>query len=300
MFYVAESFYLALLCLTKVALICFYLRIFPSRRFHQAAYVALGLVIVPTAIMIIVQIVQCRPVNYAWDGWLIDGAPEEHCFNVNVLVYAAAVISIAQDVLVLTLPLPLLLKLRVEGSRRAGIVFMFSLGIFVLITACVRLRYVASFHHTANPTWDYTDPQIWSGVEVAVSMVVVCLPAVRALLHQAAAAATASAMARGSYNVKDGGASSAPTDGSGALGSGSRRKVSKVFGSKSGSALHKDNESEIELGLQFWGPKKSEVLTEVSGLASRESSLPGGSRQEDEIEGIRVKTTTTSRVDVGP
>ena len=244
----------------------------------------MALVIIPTIVISLLQILQCRPINLAWEGWDIDGAREKHCLDVNILAYVAAGFSIAQDVMVLALPLPLLLKLKVDTGRKACIVVMFSLGVFVLVTSCVRLRYITSFGNTANPTWDYSDPHIWSGVEVAVSIIVACLPAVRALIHRVLPAVS---IARGSY-IKE--RSSTRTDTSG-----SRRKISKVFGSK-GSVMQNENESEMELGLQFWGPKKSEVLTEVSGLTSRESSPA----RQDEIAGIRVKTTTTSRVDVGP
>lgn len=61
---------------------------------------------------------------------------------------------------------------------------MFSLGVFVLITSCVRLWSLYSFGESVNPTWDYTDVIIWTGLEVAVSIIVPSLPAIRVLINR--------------------------------------------------------------------------------------------------------------------
>lgn len=118
------------------------------------------------------------PVDAIWRSW--DGAypGDYHCVDVNSLVYAAGGCSIAQDLTVLVMPLPLILRLNTNWRRKVGITTMFSLGIFVLITSCVRLRFIVQFARSRNPTWDYVNTHLWSDLEAAVSIITASLPAI--------------------------------------------------------------------------------------------------------------------------
>lgn len=173
--------YLAIIALTKISVLFFYLRIFPNRGFRAVAYVVMAWVGVSGAIFLLMQIFQCIPISYSWEGW--EGTYGPHtCVDVNTLAFAAAGFSIAQDVVILILPLPLLARLQVSGRSKVAVMVMFSLGIFIVVTSCVRLRSIVRFARSSNPTWDYTDALIWTGLEAAVSIVVVSLPAVRVLV----------------------------------------------------------------------------------------------------------------------
>ncbi|KAI0484507.1 hypothetical protein GGR56DRAFT_27595 [Xylariaceae sp. FL0804] len=188
LFYVEEAFYLLLLSLTKAAILCLYLRIFPNRWFRLASWATLAFVSLSTLIMIFLSIFQCSPIGYNWEAWRGEGAAattRHRCLDVNALSYAAAGFAIAQEIAILTLPLPLLVRLNTTWRKRASIILMFSLGVFVLITSCARLRYLLSFARSANPTWDYTDLMVWTALEVNVSIVVASLPAIRQLLARA-------------------------------------------------------------------------------------------------------------------
>lgn len=142
----------------------------------------MGWVLLATITFVVIQIFQCTPVSAIWESWEEDYPAPYHCFDINALAYAAAGFSIAQDIVILTIPLPLLVKLNTGRGRKVGIVIMFSLGIFVLATSCIRLRFLILFARSKNPAWDYADSLIWSGIEVAVSVLVASLPAIRALL----------------------------------------------------------------------------------------------------------------------
>ncbi|GJD01523.1 CFEM domain-containing protein [Colletotrichum higginsianum] len=179
-FFIDESFYLACLGLTKISVLFFYLRIFPNKSFRRATYAAMTYIGLSTTIMLFMQIFQCIPFSFNWDGWKGDFGPH-HCLNINVLAFVAGGLSISHDIIILFLPVPLLWHLNMGLRSKIGIFIMFSLGIFILITSCVRLQYIALFTRSLNPTWDFTDPLIWSGIEVSVSMIVVCLPATRVL-----------------------------------------------------------------------------------------------------------------------
>lgn len=284
--------YFTVLCLTKVSVLSFYLRIFPHQRFRWCAYAAMALVVIPGIIFVFVQVFQCIPIRYAWEAWLGQGG-DYHCVNLNMLAYTAASFSVVQDVIILLLPLPWLFGLNINTRAKAGIIIMFSLGIFILATSCVRLRFIINFGHTTNPSWDFTDAFIWSALEVTVSIIVACLPAIRVLLVSEVPRIM-STFTRGAPRTTRGGyvmeRSAMSSSGARGMTGGSRQRRSvNIFGSKDRDEDGGENESQIELGLQLGDKIQGEVQTQISGQ-----------RDSDEVDnsGIRIKTTTTTHVDV--
>lgn len=208
----------------------------------------MALVVLPTIVLLILQILQCRPIHTIWDGWLTKEW-EEKCLDIEILAYVAGAFSIAQDLVLIILPMPWLIKLKISTKMKIGVMFMFSLGIFVLATSCTRLFYIVSFGHTMNPTWDYVDPLIWSGLEVAVAIIVACCPAIRLLVLRYAPGL-------GSSN-RTGKQASAKSSGYGKLGFSSRSSASRAQGTSDGALRSKSrtdngsarNDSQIELGV---------------------------------------------------
>lgn len=115
-------------------------------------------------------------------GWKKGAFGPHRCLDVNMLTYWSAGMSIAQDIAILILPLPVVATLNLPRRTKLGACFMFSLGVFVLVASCARLRAIHAFGDSPNPTWDYSDAVIWTGLEVAVSIVVASLPPIRAMV----------------------------------------------------------------------------------------------------------------------
>lgn len=130
-------------------------------------------------------IFQCKPIAFAWEGWKDSTVPHQ-CVDVNILAYSAGAMNLMQDITILILPMPLIMRLNMNWRKKAGIVFMFSLGLFVIITSAIRLRFIVHFAKTTNPTWDYREAVIWTGLEVNVAIIVACLPAIRLWLVRVA------------------------------------------------------------------------------------------------------------------
>lgn len=153
--------------------------------FRVCCWAVMAWVAVSSVLFILLQIFQCLPVDAIWRSWKGDYPDPYHCLDVNSLVYAAAGCGIAQDLTILVLPLPLILRLHTTWRRKASIMVMFSLGIFVLVTSCIRLRYLITFARSTNPSWDFFDTSVWSAFEVAVSVIAASLPAIRLYLVRA-------------------------------------------------------------------------------------------------------------------
>lgn len=229
----------------------------------------MALVILPTIIILFLQIFQCFPVHLIWEGWLTKEW-EKNCLDLNLLAYVASSFSIAQEFILLLLPMPWLVQLRIGLRTKLGVMIMFSLGIFVLATSCARLSYILAFGFTQNPTWDYVDPVIWSGLEVAVSVIVACLPALRVLiLHYIPSIRT---------TANSGSKATGQGNGYGKLGFSSRSTASRARGTGNGTMQSSTgvgigNESQVELGMNEFGNSyeengyRSKTPTEVKVAA---------------------------------
>lgn len=113
-----------MLLLTKVSLLLFYLRAFPSQRFQTWGKLALGFVVLPGIVILLLQLLQCIPVEFNWDKSITNAK----CLNVNALTYAHAGVNIAQDFLILALPIPELLPLQLNLQQKIGLFVMFQVG----------------------------------------------------------------------------------------------------------------------------------------------------------------------------
>lgn len=183
LFFIDELFYTLVLGLCRISITLFLMRIFQSHGFSVIGFVVVGWVSLTTAIIIFMTAFQCHPVHWNWDGWTgAMGPASEACIDVNALSYAAAGMGIAQDLTILLLPLPMVMGLKMALRRRLLTLFMFSLGIFVTITSCIRLRFLVQFSTSDNPTWDNSDAVIWTHAEVVVAVIVLTLPALRMAL----------------------------------------------------------------------------------------------------------------------
>ncbi|THC87937.1 hypothetical protein EYZ11_012620 [Aspergillus tanneri] len=181
-YYVDEALYLSILPLTKISILCFYLRVFPTRYVRISAIVMIMLNIGYFLGFVLASLFQCRPINGAWLHW--DGAHNSVCTNVNAQGWASAVVNIIFDLATMALPLREIHQLSLSRRRKIYLLAVFCLGIFGTIVSGLRLRSLLQFANTQNPTWDYVDVGYWSTIEVHVGVICACLPPTRPLLRR--------------------------------------------------------------------------------------------------------------------
>jgi hypothetical protein len=126
-FYFVEKVYTMCIWITKISILCFYLRIFPERRFRRTTYSIIIASSIAVTALIIASIFQCTPISYSWNEW--DGEHVGHCTHVNAQIWANAGINILFDLIVIVLPLPQIWGLKISWDKKLGVLFMFGLGI---------------------------------------------------------------------------------------------------------------------------------------------------------------------------
>ncbi|KAK2607031.1 hypothetical protein N8I77_005740 [Diaporthe amygdali] len=175
-----ELVYLAVLPLTKISILLFYLKIFPKREVKIGIWVLVGFNIAYLITFEIISIFQCRPIAGAWLRW--DGTFEATCNDINMQGWMAAGLNLALDLGVLILPLPELARLSLSLRKKIQILSMFCVGFFVSIVSLLRLQSLAKYANTSNVTQDYVEVGYWSTIEVPVGIICACMPAIRSLI----------------------------------------------------------------------------------------------------------------------
>ncbi|KUI66065.1 hypothetical protein VM1G_01940 [Cytospora mali] len=182
LFYVAEFAYVIESSLTKVSIVCLYLRIFPKQKFRRMCFVLLGLIAAFCLVFAVTLLTYCQPFSYVWTRW--DGRYHGTCINMTAQTFVCAAMNIVLDVTIFLLPIPQLLKLETNWRAKLGVIMVFMLGLFVTICSIARLRFLSSWASSTNPTYDYGDLAVWSLIELYAGVICACLPGMASLFRR--------------------------------------------------------------------------------------------------------------------
>ncbi|KAH7342645.1 hypothetical protein BKA65DRAFT_586621 [Rhexocercosporidium sp. MPI-PUGE-AT-0058] len=146
-FYVVELFYMISITLTKLALLLFFLRIFPDHRLRQAIWISGVFVLLSNFSIFMALSFQCVPLRGFWTNWMYKVYPVK-CINGYAALEAAAVFSILQSIMILVIPIPTVWRLNLPWKKKANLVIMFSVGSIALICSFMRLPSLIRLHHS--------------------------------------------------------------------------------------------------------------------------------------------------------
>ncbi|KAK9777181.1 hypothetical protein AB5N19_12290 [Seiridium cardinale] len=176
-FVLTQVTYKASINLTKSSILLLYVRIFGGVRWFRWICICLITIIATyCTASLIVTIFQCNPVQRAWDKSLAGS-----CIDNGKFWYANGGFSIATDVIILLLPMPLVYTLQLPRVQKAALILVFTLGIFVVITSCLRLTTLNMQVRTSDPTYDIAST-MWTVIEMNVAIMCACLPQIRPLI----------------------------------------------------------------------------------------------------------------------
>ncbi|KAI3401674.1 hypothetical protein diail_9338 [Diaporthe ilicicola] len=181
--WLTEIMYMVALGLTKVAMLLLYLKVFPGQTFRRICFVMVAICLAYIISTSLATIFNCTPVSYNWTSWT--GETKGHCFSFNTFAWAQSSLNIVLDLTIILLPIPQLWKLNMGKKKRIQLVLMFSVGLFITVVSVVRLSALVEFATTTNATYDNVPTAYWSVLELFVSIICCCLPAVRSLLIRA-------------------------------------------------------------------------------------------------------------------
>lgn len=122
-FWAIQILYKFTINMTKVSILCLYLRIFPNKMFRKAAWIVMFLVVGYAASSILATIFQCTPLSKTF-------RPQTpgKCLNLTAFWYTNAVANILGDCAILALPMPVLYALHLPQRQKFGLMMVFALG----------------------------------------------------------------------------------------------------------------------------------------------------------------------------
>lgn len=141
--------------LTKLSLLLFFLRIFPSRTLLKISW-ALGIFIVLSNFCILIALAfQCVPFHGYWTNWMYK-TDRVKCIDQFAALNIAAGLGIFHNIAILVLPLPTLWGLSLPWQRKLNLLVMFSVGSFVVICSCLRLPSLAKLRASKDVSCSYS------------------------------------------------------------------------------------------------------------------------------------------------
>lgn len=173
----AQIVYKLAINLSKISIVLLYLRIFQLIKwFRITCWALLGAISAYCAASVLATALQCSPVSRAMDK-SIPGT----CINMATFWYANAAFSISTDVILLLIPIPLIYRLEITTWYKLALVGCFAVGVFGVVTSCLRLTSLNVLATSVDQTWDITNV-MWTIIESNTAIICGCLPILRSLV----------------------------------------------------------------------------------------------------------------------
>ena len=155
------SCYSTLLWCLKGAMCTFYFRLTRDfEGYRKWLYFGFGFIAVSWLIVVLNLFLSCRPFHHMWQ---ISPDPGQYCYPAisPALVWVYLSFNVATDLYLIAIPMPMLFKAAMPRWKRALLVALFSLGLFVVMAAILRvvlLVSVGKLHGVASYDATFTDP----------------------------------------------------------------------------------------------------------------------------------------------
>jgi hypothetical protein len=176
MFYLDQIFYKLTINLTKLSILCLYLRIFIQPWFRRTCWSCVIAVSTYALASIIATIFQCTPIPHLWDKTTY---PTATCINVTAFWYANAIYNVITDIVILASVPGVVWKLKLPFRQKLGLTVVFGLGIFVCATSILRMTTLGQSSKALDLTQGTLLSTMWTTIEASTAIVCACLPMLR-------------------------------------------------------------------------------------------------------------------------
>ncbi|OAP65557.1 hypothetical protein AYL99_01529 [Fonsecaea erecta] len=165
--------------MTKISIVLLYLRIFPTRKFQILAWAVIAYVVAYCTAAVCTSIWQCNPIAKAWKKTL-----PGHCIDIGKLWYANSVLTIVADLVLIAMPVNQIVRLKLPLSQKLGLIFVFSLGVFVMACTIIRCVMLGPTTSQKDSVYYQAESNSWTFLEVDVSIICVSLPLLKTPLQR--------------------------------------------------------------------------------------------------------------------
>lgn len=172
----------------KISIAVFLLRLSTRTPYKRFLYTIIVFLILFTITCMMTLILQCIPVQAAWDTTLRPpplGTGTAKCYSLAIfrdIGLFNSSINIATDVLFATLPIPLVWNLQLNQRTKISLIAILSLGYFACAAAIIKA--IQQWHVLSDPDWTVHDSfNVWNFIELSVGIIAASLPALKPLFN---------------------------------------------------------------------------------------------------------------------
>ncbi|OJJ69526.1 hypothetical protein ASPBRDRAFT_57190 [Aspergillus brasiliensis CBS 101740] len=167
--------YFVLTPVIKISFICFYRRLFTTKRFLHFTF-CLNILIATWSLGIFLACaLQCRPLRAYWDV-NVKGS----CFSATTFIIVNQAFNVVMDFVILAVPIPMIWRLHRSWQDKLALNAVFALGGFVCFASIYRII-VLFYIDLKDVTYTIYDATLWTHIEPSVGLVVSCLPIIRGM-----------------------------------------------------------------------------------------------------------------------
>ncbi|KAK4461305.1 hypothetical protein QBC42DRAFT_347278 [Cladorrhinum samala] len=168
------------LCLTKVSVGLFLLRLTTSNKFRKFIIGMIIFTVLSASGNFLTVFFQCRPLAFIWDSTIEGGV----CIPATHLKFAAffnSSVAVLTDVIFALLPIPMLWDVQMNWRVKSAIAAILSLGIFAAVSAIVKITFLSSYGKHGDFLFDSSDITIWTTVEICTAIIAASFPCLKPL-----------------------------------------------------------------------------------------------------------------------
>ncbi|PLB47386.1 hypothetical protein P170DRAFT_478236 [Aspergillus steynii IBT 23096] len=177
---ISAIFYCAATGFTKVSVLIFYVRIFPTRTFHICVWAIAAIAVLYNVASVFANFLGCTPIAKTWDMTITKGT----CMNRPVFYFANAGLGIFTDFATVLVPIPWLRRLQMPLRQKIAVALILATGCFVGIVSCVRLATLYDLLKSPDLTWATTDALMWCTIELNLGITGGCVTAMRPFVRR--------------------------------------------------------------------------------------------------------------------
>ena len=142
--YLGLIFYQLCLCLTKLSILTFYLRMFTARPMERRlAWGTVIFVVIYGVPMLFMSVFQCHPIQGQFFGQPMK------CFSFTPLLIASASLHTVTDAWLIVMVIPCIIRLDLPSRQKVALAIVLSLSVFVIAASLTRLQ--LSLHANYRP-----------------------------------------------------------------------------------------------------------------------------------------------------
>ncbi|KAK4655221.1 hypothetical protein QC762_300470 [Podospora pseudocomata] len=177
--FVTQPLCLIALCLTKVSVGFFLLRLTPSKRFRRFVIGMIIFTVLSATGNFLTVFFQCQPLAFTWGG-----VSEGKCMPPDNLKFAAffnSSVAVLSDIIFALLPVPMLWKVQLNWRVKSAVAAILALGVFAAVAAIVKITFLGSYGKHGDFLWDSADLTIWTTIEICTAIIAASFPCLKPL-----------------------------------------------------------------------------------------------------------------------